>query len=126
MQDSNGLRAYYPHLLAGLLVSIANADNWPQWRGPDANSVAKPGDFPTEFSNEKNVIWTVELPGKGSSAPAVWEDQIFVTGGDDGQDSVQSYNWNGELLWDICEQISAELIPLVETARLQSLRPLNP
>jgi len=86
-------------ILAGLLVSITNADNWPQWRGPDANSVAKPGQFPTEFSNEKNVIWTVELPGKGSSAPAVWEDQIFVTSGKDGQDSITAYDWNGKPLW---------------------------
>ena len=35
-------------------------------------------------------------------------------------------DWNGELLWDICELISAELIPSAETGRLQSLRPLNP
>ncbi len=86
-------------ILAGLLVSIANADNWPQWRGPDANSVAKPGEYPTEFSNEKNVLWKVALPGKGSSAPAVWEDQVFVTSGKDGQDSITAYDWNGKQKW---------------------------
>ena len=35
-------------------------------------------------------------------------------------------DWNGELLWGICEQISAELMPLVETGKLQGLHPLNP
>ena len=34
--------------------------------------------------------------------------------------------WNGELLWTVCEQISAELMPLAETGRLQGLPPLNP
>lgn len=85
--------------LAGLLASIANADNWPNWRGPDANSVAKAGSYPTEFSDEKNVLWKVELPGKGSSTPAVWEDQIFVTSGKDGQDSITSYDWTGKQMW---------------------------
>ena len=86
-------------VLTGALISVVHADNWPQWRGPDANSVAKAGNYPTKFSDEKNVLWKIELPGKGSSAPAVWEDQIFVTSGKDGQDSITSYDWNGKQLW---------------------------
>ena len=35
-------------------------------------------------------------------------------------------DWNGELLWDICEQISAELMSLAEAEKWQGLRPLNP
>ena len=77
----------------------ALADNWPQWRGPAGTGVAEGGDFPTEFSSSKNVLWKVKLPGAGSSTPIVWEDQIFVTGGNQGQDSVQAYNWQGELVW---------------------------
>ena len=76
------------------------ADNWPQWRGPNGNSVAKPGKLPTEFSHSKNVLWKVKLPGIGSSTPVVWEDQIFITSGDKGQDSVQAYNWDGKLVWE--------------------------
>ena len=77
----------------------AMADNWPQWRGPQGTSVAQEGDYPTEFSSSKNVLWKVKLPGAGSSTPIVWDDQIFVTGGNQGQDSVQAYNWQGELVW---------------------------
>lgn len=77
----------------------ALADDWPQWRGPDGNSVAAPGDYPTEFSATKNVLWKAKLPGVGSSTPAVWGDQIFVTCGDEGQDAVLAYDWEGELLW---------------------------
>lgn len=35
-------------------------------------------------------------------------------------------DWNGELLWSVCEQISAELTPLAEHDRLEGLQPLNP
>jgi len=86
-------------LLAGVLASAVHAHNWPNWRGPNADSVAGDGTYPTEFSDEKNVIWKVELPGKGSSTPAVWEDQIFVTSGKDGQDSITSYDWKGKQIW---------------------------
>ncbi len=88
--------------LLPLLVSslpIALAENWPQWRGPDGTSLALPGAYPTTFSPDKNILWKVRLPGKGSSTPAVWEDRIFVTSGIDGQDGIEAYDWNGKLLW---------------------------
>ena len=36
--------------------------NWPQWRGPDASGVAPAADPPTEWGEEKNVKWKVEIP----------------------------------------------------------------
>ncbi|MEM1295506.1 MAG: PQQ-binding-like beta-propeller repeat protein [Verrucomicrobiota bacterium] len=82
-----------------LPLSLSSANNWPQWRGPDGLSIAAPGDYPTEFSSEKNVQWKVKLPGVGSSTPIVWGDQIFVTSGINGQDGITSYNWKGEQIW---------------------------
>lgn len=83
-----------------LIFSLPSpADDWPQWRGPDGNSVAPDGNYPTTFSNTENVLWKAKLPGVGSSTPAVWGDQIFVTCGDGGQDAVLAYNWSGEPLW---------------------------
>lgn len=79
--------------------SSAAADNWPQWHGPDANGVAQPGDYPIEFSADKNVDWKVDLPGKGSSTPAVWDDSIFVTCGIDGQDGLLCYDLEGNKRW---------------------------
>ncbi len=84
---------------------MSYADNWPEWRGPDGNSIAKAGNYPTEFSDEKNVEWKVKLPGKGSSTPMVWEDRIYVTsgiGGKDGvgaEDGIQAYSRDGKLQW---------------------------
>jgi outer membrane protein assembly factor BamB len=94
------MNRYY--LVAILLFSwsySARADNWPQWRGPKGTSVAEAGDFPTESSYFENVLWKVLLPGVGCSTPIVWEDQIFITSGDKGQDSVQAYNWHGQMIW---------------------------
>ena len=77
----------------------ALADNWPQWRGPDGNGVVAGGEFPTEFSPEKNLAWSVELPGKGSSTPAVYNGKIFLTVPIEDQDSVICLDMQGKKLW---------------------------
>ncbi len=79
--------------------------NWPQWRGPHANSIAAPGDYPVNFSETDGLLWKAELPGKGSSTPIVWKDHIVLTSGigedDEGEDGVLCYDWNGKLLWQV-------------------------
>ena len=52
---------------------------WGQWRGPDANGVARHGNPPTEWSETQNIRWKVALPGSGHSTPLVWGDRVFVT-----------------------------------------------
>jgi outer membrane protein assembly factor BamB len=54
-------------------------NNWPQWRGPEANGIALKGNPPTEWSETKNVKWKIAIPGKGHNTPIVWGDQLFVT-----------------------------------------------
>jgi outer membrane protein assembly factor BamB len=51
---------------------------WPQWRGPYATGVSKTADPPVEWSETKNIRWKVEIPGRGSSSPVIWEDRVFV------------------------------------------------
>ncbi|MFI4875526.1 MAG: PQQ-binding-like beta-propeller repeat protein, partial [Blastopirellula sp. JB062] len=53
------------------------ADQWPQWRGPTADGVAA-GSPPLEWSDEKNIVWKVEVPGRGSSTPIIWGDKLFL------------------------------------------------
>ena len=86
-------------LLLLSFCSITQAQDWPQWRGPEADSVAQEGDYPTEFSATENVLWKIALPGKGSSTPAVWGEKIFITSGDDGKDGIQCYDFAGQLVW---------------------------
>lgn len=59
-------------------MSTAQAD-WLQWRGPSlsgaASATAKP---PIEWSDSKNVLWKLAIPGKGSGTPVVAGNDLFV------------------------------------------------
>jgi outer membrane protein assembly factor BamB len=52
---------------------------WPQWRGPAANGVALHSNPPLQWSEEKNIKWKIEVPGKGLSSPIIWGDKVFIT-----------------------------------------------
>jgi outer membrane protein assembly factor BamB len=66
-------------LLPAVLTLPALAGNWPQWRGPDGNSVSAEKGLPLEWAEDKNVVWKCPLPGDGASTPAIWGNAIFVT-----------------------------------------------
>ena len=53
--------------------------NWPQFRGPQANGLSPSKTLPTEWSADKNIAWTADVPGLGWSSPVVWGDKIFLT-----------------------------------------------
>ena len=52
--------------------------NWHQWRGPEGNGVAINGNPPIEWSEEKNIRWKIEIPGKGHATPIIWNDKVFI------------------------------------------------
>ena len=81
------------------LTGTAQADHWPNWRGPTFNGVAAGGDYPTTWSGSENVRWKVELPGKGASTPVIWGDRIFVTCGIEGRNTVVALDRQGKQLW---------------------------
>ena len=92
-------RTLISSILGLVAAGTALADNWPQWRGPNGNGVVPAGDFPTEFSLKKNLAWSKDLPGKGSSTPAVFDGKIFLTVPIDEQDSVMCFDLKGSQLW---------------------------
>ncbi len=53
-------------------------DNWPHWRGPEANGVAPRAQPPLKWDEKTHVKWKAPLPGKGSATPIVWGDRVFV------------------------------------------------
>ncbi len=60
--------------------SVPSADRfWPQWRGPLGTGEAPQANPPLEWSEQKNVRWRVEIPGRGKSSPIVWGGLVFVT-----------------------------------------------
>ena len=58
-----------------VLPSLAQAENWANWRGPGQSGVAEGKEYPTKWSSTENVAWKVKLPGRGASTPIVWEDR---------------------------------------------------
>ncbi|MEM8670350.1 MAG: PQQ-binding-like beta-propeller repeat protein [Planctomycetota bacterium] len=64
-------------LCATLFVTPANAD-WTRFRGPNGSGISS-SDAPIEFSENKNMRWKIELPGRGISSPIVVGDRVFVT-----------------------------------------------
>jgi outer membrane protein assembly factor BamB len=64
--------------LLPLLPPAAADDDWPRWRGPANNGVAR-GDVPLDFGVDKNVAWKLDIPGRGFSSPVMWGERIFIT-----------------------------------------------
>jgi outer membrane protein assembly factor BamB len=68
---------------AGLALGVASqihAEDWSRFRGPNGSGVAPVGEVvPTEWSDDKNLAWKLELPGPGSSSPIVVGNKVFLT-----------------------------------------------
>jgi hypothetical protein len=55
----------------------AKADQWPSWRGPQANGSTEQGSYPVKW-DASTALWKVALPGKGCSTPIVWNKNIYL------------------------------------------------
>lgn len=53
--------------------------NWPQWRGTGGQGISDEKNFPTEWSDKKNIAWKTAIPGRGRSSPVIWGNRIFLT-----------------------------------------------
>ncbi len=83
-----------------LLVAVASAENWPQWRGPYLNGVSGEKNLPVRWTTEENIVWKLAMPGWSGSTPIVWQDRIFLNVAD----GDNLYLWavdrtKGELVW---------------------------
>ena len=66
-------------LLCALIGSGLRADNWPQFRGPQGQGVARASKLPLKWDARTNVRWKTALPGAGHASPVVWGERIFLT-----------------------------------------------
>jgi outer membrane protein assembly factor BamB len=65
-------------IVLGMAFS-AQAENWPQWRGPNLNGSTSESNLPDTLDPQRNQVWALDLPGHGASTPIVWNDRIFIT-----------------------------------------------
>ena len=79
--DSHHTLAALVAALVALLLGSAgvSAENWPQWRGPGGQGISRETKLPATWTPEKNIAWKAAVPGRGLSAPVVWNDRVFIT-----------------------------------------------
>jgi outer membrane protein assembly factor BamB len=65
-------------LIAGASV-LAQAEDWPQFRGPTGQGHATERGLPLEWSETKNIIWKTPVPGLGWSSPTVANGRVWLT-----------------------------------------------
>ncbi len=69
-------------LIAAVWISPGSslrAADWPCFRGPTSAGISNDAEIPTRWSDDDNLKWKLEMPGKGFSSPIVVGDHIFVT-----------------------------------------------
>jgi outer membrane protein assembly factor BamB len=70
-----------PFALAWAFSSIAQAQNWPSFRGANAAGVADGHPTPVKWNTTtgENILWKTPIPGVAVSSPIVWGDRVFVS-----------------------------------------------
>jgi outer membrane protein assembly factor BamB len=53
--------------------------NWPQFRGPRSDGVVQTEKLPSTWDTSRNVLWRVDVAGRGWSSPVIWGNRIFLT-----------------------------------------------
>ena len=66
----------------GLSSSIAFAQEWTRFRGPNGSGVSRATTVPTQWT-EADHNWRITLAGRGHSSPVLWGKRLFVTSGDE-------------------------------------------
>src|SRR6516165_4833831 len=90
-----------------LVLTVAcsvQADDWPQWRGPDRTNVSKEKGLLKEWPKAgPTLVWKSKVVGKGYSGPAIVGDRVYVMGalGDKGKETeyLIALDNTGAVLW---------------------------
>lgn len=76
--------------------------NWPSFRGPSGLGISAYTNVPAKWNGKtaEGILWKTEVPLPGKNSPVVWEDRVFLSGGDPNGLQVFCYDTaSGKLLW---------------------------
>ncbi|HWQ03389.1 MAG TPA: PQQ-binding-like beta-propeller repeat protein, partial [Candidatus Nitrosotenuis sp.] len=76
------MKRIFSAIAIGLLFcAAAQAQHWPQFRGPAASGVADGHPTAAQWNAEKNenILWKAPIPGLSVASPIVWGERVFVT-----------------------------------------------
>src|SRR5262245_14037106 len=66
------------------------ADEWPVFRGPQANGHAEAKGLSQHWSSSENVLWKQSVPGKGWSTPVIAKGRVYLTTAVPGENGAKS------------------------------------
>lgn len=75
---------FFHILLINMFLAIpftqsSNAEDWKNFRGPGGQGYSSETNLPAQWSDDKNLVWKIQLPGAGSSSPIALGDKLYVT-----------------------------------------------
>ena len=91
------------------------AENWPQFRGPQGDGIHSNAKIATTWNEESHVAWKIKTPGKGHSSPVIWQNQIWMATALD----------NGHALHALCYSRQGKLIHNIKIFDVPKLEPVN-
>jgi outer membrane protein assembly factor BamB len=105
-------------LVVVLVAGRAQAQEWPEFRGPTGQGHAGDQGVPSEWSEARGVAWKTPIPGLGWSSPVVGGGRVWLTTATgDREVSLRAVAYDVETGREVVN---------VEIFRLRSLRDLNP
>ena len=66
-------------LCLGVVDRGARADTWGQFRGETGDGVSRETGLPRRWSADAGLAWSVALPGRGNSSPAITSRRVDLT-----------------------------------------------
>ncbi|WP_339726984.1 PQQ-binding-like beta-propeller repeat protein [uncultured Gimesia sp.] len=69
-----------PAIMVSLLIpALVQAETWPQFRGATGSGISTEKNLPAKWSEQEGLLWSVALPGRANSSPAVTANRIDLT-----------------------------------------------
>ncbi len=65
-------------ILLAAIIPMSCTTNWPQFRGPENNMIAKGKELPVEWGDSLNIRWSHALEGDSWASPVVWGNKVFL------------------------------------------------
>jgi PQQ-like domain len=65
-------------VLTAVPARTVHAQQWQQFRGPQAGVAPDDPRLPDTWTTTENVAWRIDIPGRSWSSPIVWDDHVFV------------------------------------------------
>lgn len=78
------------------------SQNWHRFRGPGGSGVSAYTNIPDKWDAKsgQGILWKTPVPFPGHNSPVLWDDRVFLSGGDPNQLKVFCFDaLSGELLW---------------------------